>query len=72
MTARLVSAEVIVALGARHIKEQERLVAELRRDGHVATDAETLLVTFRDAQVQHIAYRDFLLKELKAALGEGL
>jgi hypothetical protein len=63
--AFLKQAERHVALGARHIADQERRVTELRRSGHDTTRSRDLLRIFRDMQIQHIAHRDLLLDELK-------
>jgi len=66
MLAHLAMAEKNVALSNRHIERQEELFAELDRDGHDTSMALDLLATFRRSQAQHIAHRDFLLKELQS------
>jgi hypothetical protein len=53
-----------LAEGERHISEQEQRIATLRRDGHDATRAESLLEVFYQTQAQHISHRDMILKEL--------
>ena len=57
-------AEHHVALGRKHIAEQERLVAELETDGHPTETALALLTTYREVQLMHEADRDRLRKEL--------
>jgi hypothetical protein len=63
--AHLAKAEKNVVLGERHIQRQEQLVSELDRDGHDTSAALTLLATFHRAQAEHVAHRDFLLRELQ-------
>ncbi|MGY8664319.1 hypothetical protein Q3C01_18495 [Bradyrhizobium sp. UFLA05-109] len=65
--AELAEAEKRVALGERHIVQQERRIAELDRDGHDTREAFALLDTFRQTQVQHVAHRDFILIRLGQA-----
>ncbi|MGV7218554.1 hypothetical protein, partial [Bradyrhizobium sp. UFLA05-112] len=65
--AELAEAEKRVALGERHIVQQEQRIAELDRDGHDTRDAFALLDTFRQTQVQHVAHRDFILIRLGQA-----
>lgn len=62
----LEEAERHVAEGERHIVEQEQRVATMDRNGHDARQARDLLDTLRAAQVQFVAHRDFILKELEA------
>ncbi|WP_063621696.1 hypothetical protein [Bradyrhizobium sp. Ec3.3] len=62
--AHLADAEERIALGEHHIAKQERIVAELDRDGHDVRNALALLDTFRQSQVQHVAHRDFILTRL--------
>lgn len=61
----LAEAEAHVAEGQRHIDRQEQIVAELDRDGHDTKQAWELLAIFRSLQIEHIAHRDRLLRELK-------
>jgi hypothetical protein len=48
----------------RHVMRQRDLVAELERDGHDTTEANTLLRRFEELLVLHIQVRDRLRKEL--------
>ena len=64
LVQHLEQAERAVTEGERHLAEQEERLAELWRDGHDVTQAESLLKVFRETQAQHIAHRDLLLKEL--------
>lgn len=61
----LQEAERHVAEGARHIVEQEQRIAELDRDGHDTVQARKLLETFRSVQLEHVAHRDHILRELE-------
>jgi len=63
----LKQAEQHVSLSEGHVALQQRIVADLERDGHDTTNARTLLKTFEDLQVQHLRHRDRLLHELRAA-----
>ncbi len=65
--AHLAEAEKRLALGEQHIARQERLVAELDRDGHDTKEAFALLTTFRKLQAQHVAHRDLILSALERA-----
>ncbi len=60
----LAEAEQHVARGARHISNQEIRVADLELLGLDTRLAYSLLETFRLIQVQHVAHRDRILKEL--------
>ena len=60
----LAEAEEHVALGLRHIVEQEARIKDLDRDGHDSTEARRLLRLFRETQVQHVEHRDRLLGDL--------
>ena len=60
----LAQAERHVALGAEHIRRQDTLIEETRRDGHAIQQAEQLLVEFEDLQARHVAHRDRLTAEL--------
>lgn len=62
--AHLAQTEEHVALGEKHIASQREIVAELERNYHDSTAAKALLKTFEDLQVEHIAHRDRLAKEL--------
>ena len=66
--AHLALAEKNVALGERHIARQEQLVAELDRDGHDTREALAPLTVFRRTQIEHVAHRDFLLRELQGSM----
>ena len=63
----LIGAEQRVAQGEHHIARQEQIVSELDSHGHDATAelAVALLDTFRRCQVEHVAHRDFILRELQ-------
>ena len=61
----LEEAERHVALGKRHIADQEQLVADVARSGHETTEARKLLDNFYATQVQHIQHRDRILVELE-------
>lgn len=56
-----------VALGKGHVALQQRLIADLDRDGHDTTDARALLKQFEGIQVLHLEHRDRLLRELRVA-----
>ena len=64
----LAQAQRSVAQGERHIEEQEQRVAKLTRDGHDISQAEDLLEVFRETQVQHVAHRDLILREMNGPL----
>ena len=64
--AHLALADKNVALGERHIAQQEQIVADLDRDGHDTREALALLAVFRRAQAEHVAHRDLLLRELQS------
>jgi hypothetical protein len=57
---RLVIAEQHATDGARHIEQQIRLIDELQRGGHDATQARQLLETMKEAQAMHEDERDRL------------
>jgi hypothetical protein len=61
----LEQAEQHVALGKRHIAEQEDRIAELAKRGYDTTTARELLDNFHALQVQHIQHHDRILKELE-------
>ena len=58
-------AEKAVAVGERHILQQEERVAALDRDGHDTKQALATLAIFRQNQAQHIAHRDVIPKMLQ-------
>jgi hypothetical protein len=60
----LAEAERHIASGAEHISKQELCIADLDHRGQDSTLARTLLKTFRLLQVEHIAHRDRILREL--------
>jgi hypothetical protein len=60
----LAEAERHIALGARHISNQELRIAELEAHRRDSTLACSLLKTFRLTQAQHVAHRDQILREL--------
>jgi hypothetical protein len=60
----LVQVEMIIAKGERHIDHQERIVAQLDRDGHDTEEALDLLAMFRRTQAEHVAHRNLLLEML--------
>jgi hypothetical protein len=61
---RLAQAEDTVELGASHIVRQRELVVELECLGFYPSQANELLVLFKEMQALHIATRDRLLREL--------
>lgn len=67
--AHLAQAEKAVIEGERHIQHQERVVAELDRDGHDTREALALLAAFRRIQAEHVAHRDFLLRKIAEPTG---
>lgn len=60
----LAEAEEHIASGERHIADQILRIEEFDLRGYDATLARSLLTTFRHIQVQHLAHRDQILKEL--------
>ena len=62
--AHLQEAERRVAEG-ESIAAQEQLITQLERDGHHTAQARRLLETFRSIQVEHVAHRDHIRKELE-------
>lgn len=65
----LAVAERAVALGERHIEREERMIADLDRDGHDTTQARALLATYRLTQAEHVAHRNRLLRMLQQRNG---
>jgi hypothetical protein len=61
----LARAEGFVALGAKHIADQERRLTRLHGDN--LARAEELLRTFRDTQILHEDHVDRLRRELARA-----
>lgn len=66
-----------LSLAERHIGEgecqlrlQRQVIAELRRGGHDAADAEVLLRSSEQTQKLHFADRSRLLRELAASAGQ--
>jgi hypothetical protein len=60
----LAEAEHHIAMGARHISNQQLLITDLHLAGEESALARSLLETFRLSQAQHIAHRDLILGEL--------
>ncbi|MCC8984438.1 hypothetical protein H8A92_37585 [Bradyrhizobium sp. 10BB] len=67
----LEEAERHVALGARHIAEQEDRIEHLARHGHDLAEAKKLLDNFYSCQVLHVQHRDRILRELSVFVPEG-
>jgi hypothetical protein len=65
--SHLRQAEDHVRLGAKHLRQQRRIVGVLERDGHPTAMARDLLHTFEDMQATHIAGRNTFAKELAVA-----
>jgi hypothetical protein len=61
----LAQAEDHVATGIEHIERQQKVIAELERDGHDLTQAKALLDQFEQLQQMHVADRDRLLRNLE-------
>jgi len=66
--AHLAVAKRNVAQGERHIEHQEQIVSDLDRHGHDTAEALALLETFRHSKAEHVAHRDFLLRELQGSV----
>jgi hypothetical protein len=60
----LAQAERHIEAGARIVRRQRELIAELQRDGHDAKEARRLLKQFEDVQAMHLTEHDRLIKEL--------
>jgi hypothetical protein len=60
-------AEQYVSLGESRLRSQQRVIAELERDGHDSKMAHTLYRTFEELQATHIASRDRLAGALSQA-----
>ena len=58
-------AEQALALGARHIADQEQRIADLDRDGHDTKRSLALLALYRRSQTLHFALRRLVLKQLE-------
>lgn len=54
-----------VTEGQRRVDKQERLVAELDRDGHDTTEARKLLGNLHITQKLHLEHRNRLLREFQ-------
>ncbi len=67
----LALAERHVAEGENTVAHQQRIVAELERDGHTAAaeKARELLAKFEEALALHVAHRERLLNELRRGGG---
>ncbi len=66
LQAHLRKAEAHVAQGREHVEKQQRLIAQLRNDGHDTTQARKLLDAFEATQKMHVEDRDRVLQELKS------
>ena len=64
---RLAKAHGHVVLGEKHIARQHEIISELERDGHDSLTARDLLDTLKSMQLEHVAHRDRLEKEILAA-----
>lgn len=53
-----------VFLGEGHIARQHELIAKLERNGRDSGEARSLLGSFEEMQVMHLAHRDRLQREL--------
>lgn len=62
----LEQAERHVALGVKHIADQERIIAKMTRLGYDTTQATQLLTNFHASQALHVAHRDRIVLELAA------
>jgi len=62
----LLEAERHIAEGERHIADQEALILDLDAHGHDTALARKLLDSFRATQLQHIAHRDFIVREIES------
>jgi hypothetical protein len=60
----LVEAETHVVSGAKRVVDQEMRVADFELRGQDASLAQAILETFRSTQVQFIAHRALILREL--------
>jgi hypothetical protein len=63
--AHLAIAEKAVAEGERHIRREERMIADLDRGGPDTKLALAVLATYRRMQAEHVAHRNRLLKMLQ-------
>jgi hypothetical protein len=63
----LAEAEQHIGRGAKHISDQEVLIADLELLGHDTGLARSLLETFRLTQAQHMDHRECILRVLAAA-----
>jgi hypothetical protein len=63
-------AERQIGAGEHQLRIQRQVIAELRRAGQSATEAEAVLKSGEQAQKQHFADRSRLLRELSASDGQ--
>ena len=63
-------AERQIGEGEHQLRLQRELIAELRRSGQDAAEAEALLKTIEQSQRLHFADRARLLRELSESKGE--
>jgi hypothetical protein len=63
----LAQAEEHVALGERNIARQKGIITRLKAGGHDTAEARELLEAFENMQIQHVAHRDRLMKEISDA-----
>ena len=63
----LEQAERHVLRGEQSVSELEQRIEELEGQGHDATLARAVLETFLRTQVQFVAHRDLILRELDRA-----
>lgn len=63
-------AERQIGTGEHQLRIQRQLIAELRRAGQNATEAEALLESSEQTQKLHFADRSRLLRELSASNGQ--
>lgn len=64
LEARLIQADMRVALGEKHIARQREFVIGLERSGNTAGAARALLEQFEKIQTIQIERNDALLREL--------
>jgi hypothetical protein len=62
----LAIAERHVRLGASHLKRQRSVIATYDRLGRNTALSRELLAMFEHLQVEHVAHRDRLLRELRS------
>jgi len=64
----LAEAREHVALGRRHISDQQQRIAHLLRGGHRVEQSEVLLATFQETQMLHEQHAVMIERELQALL----